>query len=313
MTGGRAPGLGRHLARLDGSTWRLFGKHLPPSLQADLASCLSNGPSGRLRLAARPVGGPLQVTVEVIPASDPPETVALRPVTIAGGLGPHKWLDRRLLAHLAGEAGPGPDEQLLITDRDGEVLETDRASVFAVIDGVLHTPPAGGRLLPGVTRAAVLRSPGRRASRSAKHRCASGGCWTPAKCSSPTPSRASCRSGPWPAPIPAAPFRLAPFRLAPFRLAPFRLAPFRLAPLQQAPLRVAPLQTALLRPATWRPGWPGRSPAASRRRSPAGRPTRRLRWPGRCLPGGPDGLDGEPGRRGPPSDRPDRQLRLVHL
>jgi para-aminobenzoate synthetase / 4-amino-4-deoxychorismate lyase len=157
VTGGRAPGLDRHLARLDGSTWRLFGKHLPPSLQADLASCLSNGPSGRLRLAARPVGGPLQVTVEVIPAGDPPETVALRPVTIPGGLGPHKWLDRRLLAHLAGEAGPGPDEQLLITDRDGEVLETDRASVFAVIDGVVHTPPAGGRLLPGVTRAAVLR------------------------------------------------------------------------------------------------------------------------------------------------------------
>jgi len=157
VTGGRAPGLDRHLARLDDSTWRLFGKHLPPSLQADLASCLSNGPSGRLRLAARPVGGPLQVTVEVIPASDPPETVALRPVTIAGGLGPHKWLDRRLLAHLAGEAGPGPDGQLLITDLGGEVLETDRASVFAVIDGVLHTPPAGGRLLPGVTRAAVLR------------------------------------------------------------------------------------------------------------------------------------------------------------
>jgi len=157
VTGGRAPDLDRHLARLDDSTWRLFGKHLPPSLQADLASCLSNGPSGRLRLAARPVGGPLQVTVEVIPASDPPETVALRPVTIAGGLGPHKWLDRRLLAHLAGEAGPGPDGQLLITDLGGEVLETDRASVFAVIDGVLHTPPAGGRLLPGVTRAAVLR------------------------------------------------------------------------------------------------------------------------------------------------------------
>ena len=157
VTGGRAPGLDRHLARLDGSTWRLFGKHLPPSLQADLASCLSNGPSGRLRLAARPVGGPLQVTVEVIPASDPPGTVALRPVMIPGGLGPHKWLDRRLLAHLAGEPGPGPDEQLLITDGDGEVLETDRASVFAVIDGVLHTPPAGGRLLPGVTRAAVLR------------------------------------------------------------------------------------------------------------------------------------------------------------
>jgi len=157
VTGGQAHDLGLHLARLDDSTWRLFGKHLPPSLPADLASCLSNGPSGRLRLAARAVGGPLQVTVEVIPASDPPETVALKPVMIPGGLGPHKWQDRRLLAHLAGGAGPGPDEQLLITDHDGEVLETDRASVFAVIDGVLRTPAADGRLLPGVARAAVLR------------------------------------------------------------------------------------------------------------------------------------------------------------
>src|SRR6266487_2989165 len=50
-----------------------------------------------------------------------------------------------------------PGEQLLIEDADGDVLETDRANVFAVIGGVLHTPPADGRLLPGVTRDAVLR------------------------------------------------------------------------------------------------------------------------------------------------------------
>ena len=85
--------------------------------------------------------------------------MALHPVTLPGGLGEHKWADRRLLASLAAAAGlaPGPDEHLLITDRGGEILETDRASVFAVIGGVLNTPPADGRLLPGVTRAAVLR------------------------------------------------------------------------------------------------------------------------------------------------------------
>ena len=54
VTGGRGHDLGRHLARLDASTRELFGKHLPPSLQADLRTCLSNGPSGRLRLTARP-------------------------------------------------------------------------------------------------------------------------------------------------------------------------------------------------------------------------------------------------------------------
>ena len=47
---------------------------------------------------------------------------------------------------------------MLITDETGELLETDRANVFAVIDGVLLTPPADGRLLPGTTRAAVMRA-----------------------------------------------------------------------------------------------------------------------------------------------------------
>ncbi|MDX6392330.1 MAG: para-aminobenzoate synthetase / 4-amino-4-deoxychorismate lyase [Streptosporangiaceae bacterium] len=154
---GYAHDLDRHLARLDDSTWQLFGKHLPPSVHADLAACLARGPSGRLRVTARPVGGPLQVTVEVIPAGPAPEGVVLHPATIPGGLGAHKWLDRRLLARMTSVAGLGPDEHLLIQDRSGEVLETDRGNVFAVIDGVLHTPPAEGKLLPGVTRAAVLR------------------------------------------------------------------------------------------------------------------------------------------------------------
>ncbi len=161
---GHGHDLDKHLARLDASTWQLFGKHLPASLPGELGGCLAGRPSGRLRITARPVGGPLQVTVEVVPAGPAPETVALHPVTIPGGLGAHKWRDRRLLARLAGAAGLGggaaglgPDEQLLIQDDNGEVLETDRANVFAVIDGVLHSPPADGRLLPGVTRAAVLR------------------------------------------------------------------------------------------------------------------------------------------------------------
>ena len=157
VCGGRGYDLDGHLARLDGSAWRLFGKHLPPGLGTDLAACLAGQPSGRLRITARPAGGPLRVTVEVVPVGPAPQTVALRPVTIPGGLGAHKWLDRRLLAVLSDQAGLGPDEHLLIQDGNGDVLETDRASIFAVIDGVVYTPPADGRLLPGVTRAAVLR------------------------------------------------------------------------------------------------------------------------------------------------------------
>ncbi len=157
---GRGHDLDGHIARLDDSAWQLFGKHLPPSFHTDLAACLAGRPSGRLRVTARPVGGPLKVTVEVIPANPAPDTVSLHPVTIPGGLGAHKWLDRRLLARMTDVAGLEPDEHLLIQDRNGELLETDRANVFAVIDGVLHTPPADGRLLPGITRAAVLRLAG---------------------------------------------------------------------------------------------------------------------------------------------------------
>ena len=82
----------------------------------------------------------------------------LRPAVIPGGLGAHKWLDRRLIAELTRRQLRGPGEQLLIQDAGGEVLETDRASVFAVVEGSLRTPPADGRILPGVTRAAVLEA-----------------------------------------------------------------------------------------------------------------------------------------------------------
>ena len=157
VTRGSCRDLDRHLARLDDSTWRLFGKHLPPGIRADLAARLADAPSGRLRVTARPFGGPIHVTTEVVPIGPPPTAVGLHPVTIAGGLGAHKWRDRRILDHAREQAGLGADQQLLILDASGDVLETDRANVFAVIDGVLRTAPTDGRLLPGTTRAAVLR------------------------------------------------------------------------------------------------------------------------------------------------------------
>jgi para-aminobenzoate synthetase / 4-amino-4-deoxychorismate lyase len=157
VTGGRCRDLDRHFARLDDSTWRLFGKHLPPGTRTELAARLADRPSGRLRVTARPFGGPIHVTAEVVPAGPAPATVGLYPVTITGGLGAHKWRDRRILDHARERADLAADQHLLILDAGGQVLETDRANVFAVIDGVLRTPPADGRLLPGITRAAVLR------------------------------------------------------------------------------------------------------------------------------------------------------------
>jgi len=78
-----------------------------------------------------------------------PAGVTLRPFVVPGGLGAHKWRDR----HLLSITGLGSAGQLLITAENGDVLETDRGSVFAVVGGALCTPPADGRLQPGITRA----------------------------------------------------------------------------------------------------------------------------------------------------------------
>jgi len=161
VTDGTTRSLADHLARLASSVRDLYGKDLPAGLEADLAARLAAAPTGRLRITVRPVGGPLQATVEIVPLQPAPvlaPAITLRPVTVAGGIGGRKWRDRRLLAALTAQTGATADQQLLITDETGEILETDKANVFAVIDGVLLTPPADGRLLPGTTRAAVIRA-----------------------------------------------------------------------------------------------------------------------------------------------------------
>jgi len=158
VTSGRTRGLAAHLDRLAVSVARLYQKDLPASLPADLARCLAREPAGRLRITVRPIGGPLQATVEVVPLTPPPDAVTLRLVTVPGGLGAHKYKDRRLLAGLTRQARLGPAGQLLLADDTGELLETDRANLFAVADGVLLTPPADGRLLPGTTRAAIIQA-----------------------------------------------------------------------------------------------------------------------------------------------------------
>ena len=158
VTGGHTRGLADHVARLDASARQLFGKRLPATLTGDLAARLAHNPSGRLRITVQLAGRPLRALVEVVPLDPRPPEVSLRPAVIDGGLGGHKWLDWQLLAELARCLALQPGEQLLIENADGEVLETDRADVLAVIGGVLHTPPADGRLLPGITRDAVLRA-----------------------------------------------------------------------------------------------------------------------------------------------------------
>jgi len=158
VTNGETRGLADHLARLEANVRALYAKELPASIPSVLADCLAARPTGRLRITVRPVGGPLQATVEVVPITPPPASLRLRPAVVPGGIGRLKYRDRRLIDELGRAAGLGAGEQVLLTDETGEILETDRANVFAVIDGVLLTPPADGRPLPGTVRAAVMRA-----------------------------------------------------------------------------------------------------------------------------------------------------------
>ena len=75
-----------------------------------------------------------------------------RPAVLPGGLGAHKWRDRRLLDELAERLDAVP----LILDLDGDVLEAAYANLFIVEGTHLVTPPLDGRQLPGTVRARVL-------------------------------------------------------------------------------------------------------------------------------------------------------------
>ncbi|GAA1764596.1 bifunctional anthranilate synthase component I family protein/aminotransferase class IV [Kocuria aegyptia] len=148
-----------HLGRLGASCLACYGAALPAGLHGEVVDRAAGLPGPhRLRITAAPVpeGG---LTVAVTATALPPEPVPpwrLVPVRLPGGLGGHKWADRRTLAH---EPVPGLWSRScdpLLVDADGTLLETGRANVFVVVDGAVLTPPADGRILPGVVRARVL-------------------------------------------------------------------------------------------------------------------------------------------------------------
>lgn len=148
-----------HLAKLRASVGALYGQALPERA-AELAARSARGIElGRLRLAFVPGGedGPIvEAAARTIDRAIvlPDGAVDLRSETVAGWHGAHKWVDRRLLDQLDTAAAPAG---ALLVERDGTVLETTRANVFALgDDGVLRTPPADGAILPGVTRAHAI-------------------------------------------------------------------------------------------------------------------------------------------------------------
>ena len=150
----RAQALERHLERLGTAVAALYGEQLPANLAERVRSAAAElvAPH-RVRIDAVPESGGLAFSLAATPASlgDPTQLVTLRPVVVPGGIGEYKWRDRRLIDELASD-GSIP----LILDAGDEVLEAGQMNVWVVEGRRILTPPADGRLLPGVTRALVL-------------------------------------------------------------------------------------------------------------------------------------------------------------
>ncbi|MGH2916800.1 MAG: aminotransferase class IV [Solirubrobacteraceae bacterium] len=150
---GRILALDRHLHRLQCSTRDLYGLALPDAIVTRLRAlgpALAPG-AHRVRVDAIPRDGRLDCELSVSPGPPAaPRPVALAPLALPGGLGAHKWRDRRLLDR------PGGHKVPLLVDEHETVLEAAWANVWIVESDRLITPPADGRILPGVTRARLL-------------------------------------------------------------------------------------------------------------------------------------------------------------
>jgi para-aminobenzoate synthetase / 4-amino-4-deoxychorismate lyase len=155
--GSEARYLADHLARLRASVRALYAVELGDELEACAAAALVTAPdraARRLRVMATPSPPDVVLRASLAPLGAAAErsTVALRAWTVPGGLGPHKWIDRRGIDAAAARLGATP----LIVEADSEVLEAAWANVWALEAARLLTPPADGRILPGVTRARLL-------------------------------------------------------------------------------------------------------------------------------------------------------------
>lgn len=155
---GRPVELEAHLDRLTSSVTVLYTQPVPNDVEELVTDRARSLRLGRLRLTVAPNGHAVLATdVRVAPVQDAlvfpafSHAVRLSRLVIPGGLGAHKWADRRLVAE-----ADGGDSLPLVVDGDGSVLEASRANVFVVEGETVVTPPTDGRILAGVTRRRVL-------------------------------------------------------------------------------------------------------------------------------------------------------------
>jgi para-aminobenzoate synthetase/4-amino-4-deoxychorismate lyase len=157
VVGGEPVELEAHLARLGRTLLQVYGAELPTEAREQVLPVAAPFELGRLRVTAVPARGGLEIEMTARPLDPalmfPAAGAALSSVDRPGGHGPHKWVDRRGMEHP--DAGAG---QLI---RDGEeLLEAGWANLFAVREETLWTPPADGRILPGIARATLLEIAG---------------------------------------------------------------------------------------------------------------------------------------------------------
>jgi para-aminobenzoate synthetase / 4-amino-4-deoxychorismate lyase len=131
-----------HLANLNASAEELYGVTVsPPKDQTERRW------TGRMRLTYVPGGG-LSAHSGFIGAD--PVYVGLAAFVLPGGLGSHKWADRRLIEAITEEAGDGVLP--LLVDTDGAVLEAASTNVLIEEGERLISPPDDGRARSGIGR-----------------------------------------------------------------------------------------------------------------------------------------------------------------
>jgi len=151
---GRPLLLVEHVDRLRRSFRQLYGTPLTADVVAHVQRAAAHLP---------PRGW--SVAVDAVPATPGRVRTSTRPLPPAGGpvvlapcaapaAGGHSPADRSALDAL--EAVQPRGVEPLLVDRRGDVLGTTRSNVLAVRDGVVHTPPLDGRVVPGTVRQAVL-------------------------------------------------------------------------------------------------------------------------------------------------------------
>jgi para-aminobenzoate synthetase/4-amino-4-deoxychorismate lyase len=143
VTDGELPMRDEHYTRISASALELYGVEL--ALPAVTNS--QRDWTGRSRLTFIPGEG---LSAESGTIGPDPVYTSIAAFVLPGGLGPHKWADRRMLDAITSEAGDGVLP--LLVDSDGSVLETTRTNVLIEEHGRLISPPADRRARPGVGR-----------------------------------------------------------------------------------------------------------------------------------------------------------------